>query len=166
LTRLPLAAMTQTGIGIRNRTTTGRGGDKAMVIGAVRRKGNVVARVVENVKRATIEAFVTQTVSNRVSLLCTDDFRSYDRIGRKYNHQVVNHSAGEHARYGVLNKYGIAAVVHTNTIEGFWSLIKRGIMGSFHKVSHKYLPLYVAEFQFRYNNRENPDIFGTAIRGC
>jgi hypothetical protein len=93
---------------------TGRGGDKAMVIGAVRRKGNVVARVVENVKRATIEAFVTETVSNRVSLLCTDDFRSYDRIGRKYNHQVVNHSAGEHARYGVLNKYGIAAVVHTN----------------------------------------------------
>jgi hypothetical protein len=49
---------------------------------------------------------------------------------------------------------------------GFWSLIKRGIMGSFHKVSHKYLPLYVAEFQFRYNNRENADIFGAAISGC
>ncbi len=45
-------------------------------------------------------------------------------------------------------------------------LIKRGIMGSFHKVSRKYLPLYVAEFQFRYNNRENVDIFGTAISGC
>jgi hypothetical protein len=56
--------------------------------------------------------------------------------------------------------------VHTNTIEGFWSLIKRGIMGSFHKVSKKYLPLYVAEFQFRYNNRDNADIFGTAIGGC
>jgi hypothetical protein len=66
----------------------------------------------------------------------------------------------------VHGKYGVAAVVHTNTIEGFWSLIKRGIMGSFHKVSHKYLPLYVAEFQFRYNNRENTDIFGTAIAGA
>ena len=141
----------------------GRGGPKATVVGAVRGKGNVVARVVENVNRATL---VVQTVYNRVSLLCTDDFRGYDRIGRKYNHQTVNHSAAEHARYGVLNKYGVAGVVHTNTIEGFWSLIKRGIMGSFHKVSHKYLPLYVAEFQFRYNNRENRDIFGTAIAGC
>jgi hypothetical protein len=144
----------------------GRGGPKATVVGAVKRKGNVVARVVANVSRAALEAFVVQTVSNRVSLLCTDDFRGYARIGRKYNHQTVNHSAGEHVRYGVRGKYGVAAVVHTNTIEGFWSLIKRGIMGSFHKVSHKYLPLYVAEFQFRYNNRENLDIFGTAISGC
>jgi hypothetical protein len=56
---------------------TGRGGPKATVVGAVRRKGNVVARVVANVSRATLEAFVVQTVSNRVSLLCTDDFRGY-----------------------------------------------------------------------------------------
>jgi hypothetical protein len=48
---------------------------------------------------------------------------------------------------------------------GFWSILKRGIMGSLHKVSHKYLPLYVAECQFRYNNRDNADIFGTAIAG-
>ena len=53
-----------------------------------------------------------------------------------------------------------------NTIEGFWSLIKRGMVGTFHKVSKKYLPLYVAEFEFRYNNRGNPDIFGTAIGRC
>jgi len=52
------------------------------------------------------------------------------------------------------------------TIEGFWSLIKRGMVGTFHKVSKKYLPLYVAEFQFRYNNRLNADIFGAAIREC
>jgi hypothetical protein len=60
------------------------------------------------------------------------------------------------------SQYVIGAV-HTQTIEGFWSLIKRGVI---HKVSKKYLPLYVAEFQFRYNNRENPDVFGTAIAGC
>jgi hypothetical protein len=50
--------------------------------------------------------------------------------------------------------------------EGFWSIFKRGIVGTFHNVSKKYLHLYVAEFQFRYNNRFNDDIFGTAIEGC
>jgi hypothetical protein len=54
----------------------------------------------------------------------------------------------------------------TQTIEGFWSIFKRGVVGTFHKMSRKYMPLYVAEFQFRYNNRENADIFGTAIGGC
>jgi len=53
-----------------------------------------------------------------------------------------------------------------NTIEGFWSLMKRGIVGTYHKVSRKYLPLYIAEFQFRYNNRSNLNIFEDAISGC
>ena len=64
------------------------------------------------------------------------------------------------------NKEYVVGAVHTNTIEGFWSLVKRGVVGTFHKVSAKYMPLYVAEFQFRYNNRENMDIFGAAIARC
>ena len=56
--------------------------------------------------------------------------------------------------------------IHTNTIEGFWSIFKRSIVGSYHKVSEKYLPLYIAECQFKYNNRDNPNIFGLAIAGC
>jgi len=60
----------------------------------------------------------------------------------------------------------VVGALHRNTIEGFWSIFKRGIVGSFHKASAKYMPLYVAEFQFRYNNRENTDIFGTAIARC
>jgi transposase-like protein len=72
-----------------------------------------------------------------------------------FNHGAVNHTA---------KKYVVGAL-HTNTIEGFWSLIKRGVMGSYHKVSRKYLPLYVAEFQFRYNNRLNENLFGEAMRG-
>jgi transposase-like protein len=51
-------------------------------------------------------------------------------------------------------------------IEGPWSILKRGVMGAFHKVSKKYLPLYVVEFQFRFNNRANAGIFGVVIRGC
>jgi hypothetical protein len=135
----------------------GRGsGGKTAVIGAVKRKANVIARVIANVARETVEAFVNQAVSTRVSLLCTDDFKSYQRPHYRFPHGVINHSAGKH----------VVGAVHTNTIEGFWSLIKRGIMGTFHKVSPKYPPLYVAEFQFRYNNRGNADIFGSAVRRC
>jgi ISXO2-like transposase domain len=60
----------------------------------------------------------------------------------------------------------VVGAVHTQTIEGFWSIPKRGVVGTFHKVSTKYLPLYVAEFQFRHNNRRNAEIFETAIAGC
>jgi hypothetical protein len=56
--------------------------------------------------------------------------------------------------------------IHTQTVEGFWSLVKHGVVATFHKVCGKYLPLYVAEFQFRYNSCMNADIFGTAIPGC
>jgi len=134
------------------------GGDptKFSVIGAVERGGNVVARVLDRVTSAAAQSFVREVVSTDVSLLNTDEALVYRHLNEEYNHGAVDH--GRH-------KYVVGAV-HTNTIEGFWSLIKRGVMGSYHKVSRKYLPLYVAEFQFRYNNRLNPDIFGEAIRGC
>jgi transposase-like protein len=136
------------------------GANKTPVVGAVKRKGNVIARVVEGVSRAALEQFINEAVSTRVSLLCTDDFRSYNRLRYRFPHESVNHSKGQYVTQGVVG------AIHTNTIEGFWSLIKRGMVGTFHKVSKKYLPLYVAEFQFRYNNRANPDIFGAAIGGC
>jgi transposase-like protein len=138
----------------------GRGVGKEVVIGAVKRKGNVVARVVKNIKRDTVENFIKETVSNRVSLLCTDDYRSYNRLRYRYKHGIVNHAKGEYA------KHHVVGTIHTNTIEGFWSILKRGIVGTFHKVSAKYLPLYVAEFQFRYNHRQNSEIFDTAISCC
>jgi transposase-like protein len=138
--------------GQRGRGDTG----KTAVVGAVKRKGNVVARVVDSTDRLTLEAFVRETVSNRVSLLCTAAYPGYKRLNRRFPHQSVDHTIGQH----------VVGAVHTNTIEGFWSILKRGVVGTYHKVSRKYLHLYVAEFQFRYNNRENPDIFGEAIRGC
>lgn len=137
----------------------GRGGigsGKTPVVGAVSRKGNVVARVIETVSGNILRGFVRETVSTKVSLLCTDQWVGYHGLDKEYPHEVIHHNAGEY----------VVGAIHTNTIEGFWSLIKRGVVGTFHKVSPKYLPLYVAEFQFRYNNRENDDIFGEAIRGC
>ena len=68
----------------------------------------------------------------------------------------MNHSEGEYVRGNV----------HTQNIEGFWSLLKRGIVGSYHKVSRVYLPLYVAEFTFRHNQRNNEEMFETLIAGC
>ncbi len=137
--------------------TGGVGSGKAVVAGAVRRKGNVIARVIENVRAETLTNFVKEAVSTDVSLLVTDQGTGYKFIPAIFpQHQVINHSAKQY----------VVGAIHTNTIEGFWSIFKRGIVGSYHKISKKYLPLYVAEFQFRYNNRFNGDIFGTAIEGC
>ncbi len=135
----------------------GAGSGKVPVIGAVERRGNVVARVLGRVTSKAALEFVAETVSTKVSLIATDESRAYKGLRRAgFPHGSVNHEAGQY----------VIGAVHTNTIEGFWSIFKRGIVGSFHKVSAKYLPLYVAEFQFRYNNRNNPDIFGWAIAGC
>jgi len=136
--------------------TGGIGSGKAAIAGAVTRKGNVVARVIDNVRAATLTEFVRESVSTKVSLLCTDQWVGYKHLNKDFPHATVDHARGQY----------VVGAVHTQTIEGFWSLIKRGMMGTFHKVSKKYLPLYVAEFQFRYNNRENEDIFGEAIKGC
>jgi transposase-like protein len=137
----------------------GRGrkaGDKTTVVGAVERKGRVVARVIESADARTLTHFVREAVSHKVSLIAHDDWHGYRPLSKEFPDGTVRHSAGEY----------VVGAVHTNTIEGFWSLIKRGVVGTYHQVSKKYLPLYIAEFQFRYNNRQNPDIFGEAIKGC
>jgi len=91
-----------------------------------------------------------------VSLLCPDQWTGYNKLGKEYPRGVVDHAKGQY----------VIGAIHTNTIDGFWSIFKRGVVGTFHKMSRKYMPLYVAEFQFRYNNRTNADIFGEAIKGC
>jgi transposase-like protein len=135
----------------------GRGGSgKAIVAGAVSRKGSVVARVIQNTQTATLTSFICESVSERVSLLCTDQHGAYRNLGKKFPYSSVDHARGQY----------VVSTVHTQTIEGFWSILKRGIAGTYHKVSAKYLPLYVAEFEFRYNARNNADIFGAAVSAC
>jgi hypothetical protein len=125
------------------------------VVGAVERKGKVVARVINSVRSDVLKGFVRGAVSEKVSLLVTDQWVGYRGLDAEYPHEVINHAKGQY----------VVGAIHTNTIEGFWSIFKRGVVGTYHKVSAKYLPLYVAEFQFRYNNRENADIFGEAFCG-
>ena len=140
----------------RDGSTGGTGSGKTTIVGAVQRKGNVVARVIANVKADTLTSFVNEAVSHQVSLLVTDQWMGYRQLGKQYPHKVINHAQGQY----------VVGAVHTNTLEGFWSIVKRGIVGTFHKVSKKYLHLYVNEFEFRYNQRLNTDIFGAAIKAC
>jgi ribosomal protein L37AE/L43A len=138
----------------------GKGGkhapsNKTPIIGAVQRKGNIVTRVLASVTKEAAQGFVREMVSEKVSLLATDMSPVYKSL-QGYNHQSVDHRARQY----------VVGAIHTNTIEGFWSIFKRSIVGSYHKVSAKYLPLYIAECEFKYNNRFNSDIFGTAIEGC
>ena len=131
---------------------------KVGVIGAISRKGNVTCRVIEAMDTETVGQFVKDTINDVVELVATDDHKVYEHMywGPLRKHESVNHSAEEYVR----------GIVHTASIDSFWSLLKRGIMGQFHHVSKKYLPLYVNEFAFRHNHRESPDIFRAVLAGC
>jgi transposase-like protein len=135
----------------------GLGSDKTPVIGAISRKGNVVCQMIEHADAATLNGFVRKAVSGKVDLVATDDNPGYEYLrALGYKHDTVTHSDGEYVR----------GKVHTQSIDSFWSLLKRGVIGTYHNVSRKYLPLYLNEFSFRFNNRKNPDIFGSAVAGC
>ncbi len=129
---------------------------KVGVIGAIERKGNVVARVIGGMDAKTLGDFVRDTVSEKVSLVASDEKQDYKHVRKGMPHESVNHSAGEYVRGNV----------HTANIDQFWSLLKRGIMGSFHHVSKKYLPLYLNEFSYRHNNRDNPEMFADLMTTC
>ncbi len=138
----------------RDKRKPGRGtAGKTPVIGAISRKGKVVAEVANSVDTATLDSFVRRTVSHDVEIVATDDNAGYRELSDEYNHQSVNHSAGEYVR----------GAIHTGSIDSFWALLKRGIIGTFHKVNVEYPPLYVNEFSFRFNNRKNPDIFDLVV---
>jgi transposase-like protein len=130
---------------------------KVGVVGAIARKGNVVARVIGGMDARTLKGFVNRTVGEKVTLIATDENQAYTYIDpHKMNvHRVVNHTRGEYVR----------GSVHTNNIESFWSLIKRGVIGTYHHVSKDYLPLYLNEFSWRFNNRKNSEMFADLIQG-
>lgn len=133
------------------------GSGKTGVIGAISRKGNVTCQIVERLDAKTLTKFVRETVSQRVTLIATDTNQGYNLlVDEGYRHRTVNHERKEYVR----------GAIHTNTIESFWSLLKRGVVGTYHNVSAKYLPLYLNEFMFRFNHRKSDDIFGAAVAGC
>ncbi|MBS1669151.1 MAG: IS1595 family transposase, partial [Bacteroidetes bacterium] len=134
--------------------------NKTMVLGAIERKGKVRTRVIpqttiENVSQA-IEDFIAPD-----STMVTDEHRAYNKVGEKYNHKRVNHRSNEYVRREDIP-------VHTNSIEGYWSILKRQIDGIHHSVSPKHLQRYCNENAFRFNNKEllQDERFAAALANC
>lgn len=117
--------------------------DKTPVLGMVERDGRVIAKVVPDTSQRSITPVVLKSVHLN-STIYTDEWQGYNTINRLYKHSFVDHS----------RKQYVNGDVYTNTIEGFWSILKRGIIGIYHFVSRKHLQTYVDEFVFRYNTRE------------
>lgn len=122
--------------------------DKTPILALVERGGDIRTRVIERVDKATLGRAVRELVAPG-STVYTDENQSYKHLGRgkRYAHDFVTHSKGEYAR----------GPVSTNTVEGFFALVKRGVYGTFHSVSKHRLPLYLAEFEYRYNTRKLND---------
>jgi transposase len=125
----------------------GRGAPgKTVVFGMLERQGDVMTRIVENVRRATLELHILANVK-KGSTVSTDELKSYAKLARRgYTHGAVNHGAEE----------WVKGIHHTQGIEGFWSILKRSVRGTHVHVSRRHLAKYLAEFEFRWNLRDDP----------
>jgi len=135
----------ETYIGGKRHGKRGRGAEgKTPVFGIAQRQGKVIAKVVPDVQATTLLPIINERVLQK-STVYTDKLPSYDKIpALGYKHKRIHHAS----------KVYVMGDIHTNTIDGFWSLIKRGISGVNHAVSAKYLPNYLNEYAFRYNRRQ------------
>ena len=128
-----------------NKSKRGRGTDKQPVVGMVERDGSVKAEKVskDDLKSKDLNELIRKNVNPQESVLVTDEYKGYNKVSKILKHYRINHSF-EYAN----------GEIHTNTIESFWAIVKRGIVGQFHKVSVKYLDNYLNEFTYRYNRRK------------
>jgi len=135
----------------RERKIHGTGGtDKAVVVGAIERSGKVRLRLVPNRRKASVLGFLESVVADDAKAIYTDELPSYDTLGDEDTvHASVDHGQDEWVR----------GDVHTNSCESVWSLFDRAMIGSYHQLSRKHLPAYLQEFEWRFNNRENPYLF-------
>jgi len=135
----------------------GRGTKKQQVVGMVEREGSLIAMPTHRVNQSDIRNFILENVNMEKSEIHTDEYRVYSKVGKMLPHSFVNHGRREYVKGNC----------HTNTIEGFWSLLKRAWYGQHHHYTKKYMHLYVAEAAFKYNNRKNHSdtIFTNLMRG-
>ena len=122
-------------------------GNKTWVAGAIQRGGKIRLERIPNVKRHTLHEFIGRTIKDEAEAIYTDDLKSYLGIADDdTRHETVNHS----------NEEWVVGDVHTNNIENVWSLFKRSLVGTFHKMSKKHMDRYLEELEWRHNNRDKP----------
>lgn len=126
----------------------GRGSEnKTPVFGILERKGKIIAKVTGDTKRKTVMPIIRENITIGTTVM-SDEYLPYRSLTKEgYIHEMVNHGEKEFVRYTENN------VIHTNSLEGFWSQLKRSIHGTYHAVSPKFLQHYVNEFSYRYNYR-------------
>jgi hypothetical protein len=125
--------------------------NKAPVVGLVERDGNVITFATDDTNQITLQTIVTSNV-HAEAILITDANHGYFGLNQIYNHIVVKHGIGE-------KKYVTEGEHHTNTIEGYWTLLKRMYTGIYHYMSPQHLQRYCDELSYRYNSRELKDCF-------
>jgi transposase-like protein len=145
--------------GIERGGNTGRGTQKEVVVGIRQRGGDLRFYHVKNAKSKTLAKYIKEGVSVDVNRIITDDWIGYPKAMvnagvHKDQHKTINHS----------RKVYVIGDVHTNTVENAFSLLKRGMMGTWHHVSAKHLAAYLEEMEFRFNRRKNPDLFLDTLR--
>lgn len=138
--------------GLTEDAPRGRGTSKIPVVGMVERNGNVVAEVMLKTDFKHIKQMAEQYINMNDAVLLTDEYSAYNRFDAIIEHIKIDHS--KMYSYKGLN---------TNSIESFWAIVKRGIIGQYHSVSEKHLPKYIDEFCFKYNNRRFDDMFETLV---
>ena len=152
--------MDETYIGGRKRGAgiRGRGAEKEIVVGIKQRGGELRFFRAEDVKSGTLARFIKENVSEDVDVIMTDEFSSYPdamrRTGNFDKHKTIKHKSGVY----------VEGDITTNGIESAFSLLKRGIIGSWHKVSAKHLSAYLEEMAFRFNRRGRSDLFIDTLR--
>jgi transposase-like protein len=150
--------MDETYVGGRAHGKRGRGArNKEVVIGIRQRQGELRFFHAEDVRSGTLEKYIRENISDDVDILMTDDLHLYRgaarHLRRQNKHRTIRHSLGIY----------VQGDVHTNTVESAFSLLKRGVLGTWHRISAKHLQAYCDEMCFRFNNRKNPYLFRDTI---
>jgi len=117
--------------------------NKTVMFGLLEREGRVIARKVPNAKKKTLQPIINDCVQGG-SIIVSDEWKGYNGLSARFEHLRVNHG----------QNIFVNGIAHTQSIDGFWSLLKRGIIGIYHNVSEKHINRYCDEFSYRYNHRE------------
>jgi transposase-like protein len=131
--------------------------NKEVVVGIRKRNGDLRFFHARDAKGGTLAQYIRENISEDVEVIFTDDASANDaamRKAKRTNHKKINHSSGVY----------VMGDIHTNTVESAFSLLKRGIMGTWHRISAKHLPAYLEEMEFRFNRRKRSDLFVDTLR--